>query len=90
MVKMLEIGQSAVLLPKSVNDLWSQFYTGGKDIGRYSETERVLVSNDRLTISKMLKIQSDLIGNFEESSGDEINWFQTASVKSVLLASLFL
>lgn len=64
MVIMLEIGQSAVLLPKSVMI---------KIFGRYSETERVLVSNDRLTILKMLKIQSDLIGNCEESSGDEIN-----------------
>jgi DNA-directed RNA polymerase II subunit RPB1 len=61
---MLEIGQSAVLLPKSVMV---------KIFGRYSETERVLVSNDRLTILKMLKIQSDLNGNFEESSGDEMN-----------------
>ena len=62
MVIMLEIGQSAALLPNPV-------IVGN---GGCSETERVLVSNERLTILKMLKIQSDPLGNFGESSGDEI------------------
>jgi len=62
---MLEIGQSAVLLPKIVI----------VDNGRYSETERVLVNNDGLAILNLLKIQSDLIGNYRDTSGDEMNCF---------------
>jgi hypothetical protein len=48
MVIMLRIGQSAALLSKSVMI--------GYD--RRSETERVWVSDDRLTILNLLKIQS--------------------------------
>ena len=53
MVIMLRIGQSAVLLTKSVM------------IGyvRHSETERVWVSNDGLTSLNLLKIQSGPLGN---------------------------
>jgi hypothetical protein len=37
--------------------------------GRYSETERVLVSNDELAILSSLKIQSTLFGNLEDFIG---------------------
>lgn len=54
MVIMLRIGQSAVLLTKSVM------------IGyvRHSETERVWVNNDSLINLSLLKIQSVPLGNF--------------------------
>lgn len=54
MVIMLRIGQSAVLLTKSVM------------IGyvRHSETERVWVSDDGLINLNLLKIQSVPLGNF--------------------------
>ena len=43
--------------------------------GRHSETERVLVNNEGLTILSLLKIQSDRLGNLTELSfdGDEMN-----------------
>ena len=53
MVIMLGIGQSAALLSKSTME--------GYD--RRSETERVLVNNEGLTILSLLKIQSDPLGN---------------------------
>jgi hypothetical protein len=40
---------------------------------RHSETERVLVNDDGLTILSLLKIQSIPIGNLWGSSGDEMN-----------------
>ena len=45
------------------------------DYGRHSETERVLVSDEGLAIQSLLKIQSDVIGNFDDLSfdGDEMN-----------------
>jgi len=45
------------------------------DYGRHSETERVLVNNEGLAILSLLKIQSDVIGNYDELSfdGDEMN-----------------
>jgi hypothetical protein len=36
---------------------------------RHSETERVLVNNEGLAILSLLKIQSTLLGNLEDSSG---------------------
>ena len=36
------------------------------DYGGHSETERVLVSDDELTIRSLLKIQSGLLGNLED------------------------
>jgi hypothetical protein len=36
------------------------------DYGRHTETERVLVDNDRLTILNQLKIQSGPFGNTRE------------------------
>ena len=50
--------------------------------GRHSETERVLVHNDRLAISSELKIQSDPIGNYRDSSGDEMNLHMPQDVES--------
>ena len=43
--------------------------------GRHSETERVLVNNEGLTILSLLKIQSGVIGNSDDLSfdGDEMN-----------------
>jgi DNA-directed RNA polymerase II subunit RPB1 len=43
--------------------------------GRHSETERVLVNSEGLTIQSLLKIQSDVIGNSDDLSfdGDEMN-----------------
>ena len=54
-----------MLLPKSVM----------VGYGRHSETERVLVINDSLTNLKWLKIQSDVIRNYDDLSfdGDEMN-----------------
>ena len=43
------------------------------DYGRHSETERVLVSNEGLSILNLLKIQSTPFGNIGDSSGDEMN-----------------
>jgi DNA-directed RNA polymerase II subunit RPB1 len=45
------------------------------DYGRHSETERVLVSDEGLTVQSLLKIQSDVIGNSDDLSfdGDEMN-----------------
>ena len=40
---------------------------------RRSETERVLVNNEGQSIQSLLKIQSDPLGNFWDSSGDEMN-----------------
>jgi hypothetical protein len=57
-VIMKRIGQSACLLPKNVMQVH----------GRASETERVWVSNDRLAILNLLKIQSTLYGNIEDFS----------------------
>ena len=56
MVIMLRIGQSAVLLTKSVM------------IGyvRHSETERVWVSDDGLINLNLLKIQSGPLGNLRD------------------------
>jgi DNA-directed RNA polymerase II subunit RPB1 len=62
---MSEIGQSADLLSKSVMI--------GQE--RVSETERVLVNNDGLINLNWLKIQSNLIGNYRDMSGDEMNIF---------------
>jgi hypothetical protein len=39
------------------------------DYGRHSETERVLVSDEGLTIQSLLKIQSDPLGNMGEFVG---------------------
>ena len=39
------------------------------DYGRHSETERVLVSDEGLTILSLLKIQSDPLGNMGEFVG---------------------
>ena len=39
------------------------------DYGRHSETERVLVSDEGLTIRSLLKIQSDPLGNMGEFVG---------------------
>ena len=39
--------------------------------GRHSETERVLVNSEGLTIQSLLKIQSTLLGNLEDIHGDE-------------------
>lgn len=55
---MERIGQSACLLPK--NDMLVH--------GRASETERVWVSNDRLAVLNLLKIQSNFYGNIEDMS----------------------
>jgi hypothetical protein len=41
----------------------------GEEYDRHSETERVLVNNDRLTTLNWLKIQSDLYGNIEDIIG---------------------
>lgn len=62
---MLEIGQSADLLSKSAMI--------GQE--RVSETERVLVNNDGLINLNWLKIQSNLMGNYRDTSGDEMNIF---------------
>ena len=56
MVIMSWIGQSAALLSKSVMI--------GYD--RRSETEREWVSNERLTILNLLKIQSAIYGNIDD------------------------
>ena len=56
MVIMSRIGQSAALLSKSVMI--------GYD--RRSETEREWVSNERLTILNLLKIQSAIYGNIDD------------------------
>ena len=60
MVIMLRIGQSAVLLTKSVM------------IGyvRHSETERVWVSDDGLINLNLLKIQSAPLGNLWDQAFD--------------------
>ena len=50
------IGQSAVLLPKSVM----------VGYGRHSETERVSVNCEGLAILSLLKIQSVPLGNLRE------------------------
>jgi hypothetical protein len=39
------------------------------DYGRHSETERVLVSDEGITILSLLKIQSDPLGNLGEFVG---------------------
>ena len=49
---------------------------------RRSETERVWVSNDRLAILNLLKIQSDPLGNPRESSGDEMNLHMPQDLES--------
>jgi hypothetical protein len=56
MVIMKGIGQSACLLPK----------VAMQDYGRASETERVWVSNDRLAILNLLKIQSGFHRNMKD------------------------
>ena len=52
-----------MLLPKSVMIGY----------GRHSETERVLVNNEGLTIQSLLKIQSDLTRNGKDSSTKPYN-----------------
>jgi len=44
-----------------------------KGYDRRSETARVLVNNEGQSILSLLKIQSDPLGNFWDSSGDEMN-----------------
>jgi hypothetical protein len=39
------------------------------DYGRHSETERVLVSDEGVTIQSLLKIQSDPFGNIGDFVG---------------------
>jgi hypothetical protein len=81
MVIMIKIGQSAGLLSKSAKrgkpllnpNRGCAGGTARLGYERVSTTERVSVDNDSLTNLNLLKIQSDLIGNFGESSGDEIN-----------------
>jgi DNA-directed RNA polymerase beta' subunit len=60
---MLGIGQSAVLASNPVMI--------GNDT--HSETERLLVDNDRLIILNLLKVQSGRLRKFSDSSGDEMN-----------------
>jgi hypothetical protein len=74
MVITLEIGQSAVLLPKTDNFFFIKmgiifFISPLAGYGRYSETERVLVSNEDLANLSSLKIQSTLFGNLEDFIG---------------------
>jgi hypothetical protein len=59
-VIMSEIGQSAVLSPKSVM----------VGYGEHSETERVSVNNEELTTLNWLKIQSSLYGDIENQLFD--------------------
>jgi len=51
------------------------FLSRSADDGRHSETERVLVNNEGLATLSLLKIQSDVIGNSDDTSfdGDEMN-----------------
>ena len=67
MVIMLGIGQSAGLLSKSV--------LIGYD--RLSETERELVNNEGIINLSWLKIQSDPLRKFGDSSGDEMDLLST-------------
>ena len=64
--------------------------------GGHSETERVLVNYEGLTIQSLLKIQSDPLGNLGDTStkpynADEIfmSTSATESIKSVKLSSIF-
>ena len=49
---------------------------------RRSETDPVWVSSDRLTILNLLKIQSDLLGNQKDMSGDEMNMHMPQSMQA--------
>ena len=64
--------------------------------GGHSETERVLVNYEGLTIQSLLEIQSDPLGNLGDTStkpynADEIfmSTSATESIKSVKLSSIF-
>ena len=65
MVIMFRIGQSAVLFPNLVM----------AEYGKHSETERVLVGNDKLATLNQLKIQSGSLGDLGDVpfDGDEMN-----------------
>jgi DNA-directed RNA polymerase II subunit RPB1 len=57
-------------------------YSRLADYGWHSETERGLVNNEGLAIPSLLKIQSDPLGNYWDSSGDEMNLHMPQDVES--------